>query len=291
MMKVLGVIPSRYHSTRFPGKALADLYGKPMIWWVYQRAVRAKRPDEICVATDHEAIAAVCRKYEIPYFMTSSAHNTAAERLQEVSEIKKADFYLQLNGDEPLMNLDAVDAAVPDDVPSDREFGTNIITRITDPAQCIDPSNIKVVFDEQMNALYMSRSPIPYPSQTLDFHYYKHVGIIGFNKKMLDFYAHSKPGKLERIEGIDTLRFLDYGKELKFVTVENCSSLSVDTPKDLEIVRELMKTDIPSGGMAESDALSVDTKNNPEKKRMIIGRRLRSENNGQNRRQDNREIQ
>ena len=105
----------------------------------------------------------------------------------------------------------------------------------------MDPSNIKMVFDTNMNALYMSRTPIPYPFKSLNYKYYKHVGIIGYNKRMLDFYRDSVPGRFEVIEGIDTLRFLDYGKQLKLSLVQECHSLSVDTEKDLEIVTRLLK--------------------------------------------------
>lgn len=121
------------------------------------------------------------------------------------------------------------------------EFGTNIITQIDDPAQVLDASNIKMVFDDRMNALYMSRTPIPYPFKSIVFKYYKHVGIIGYNKMMLDFYKNSKPGRFEQIRGIDTLRFLDYGKQLKLSLVPDCHSLSVDTQKDLDMVIKMMK--------------------------------------------------
>ena len=122
----------------------------------------------------------------------------------------------------------------------DREFGTNIVTPVRDAAQLMDPSNIKAIFDKDMRALYMSRTPVPYPFQSIRFDYYKHVGIIGYNKKMLDFYAQSRPGRWETIEGIDTLRFMDYGKELRLVIVDGCRTLSVDTQKDLDEVRKIM---------------------------------------------------
>ena len=240
-MRVVGIIPARYASTRLPGKPLKDILGYPMIWWVYKRVSKVKQLDEIIVATDDERILSICKQYEIPAIMTSSNHPNGAMRLQEVSETIEADFYVQLNGDEPLMNTDAIIAAIPETVPQDVEFGTNIITQIEDPAQVLDSSNIKMVFDDKMNALYMSRTPIPYPFKSIDFQYYKHVGIIGYNKKMLDFYKNSTPGRFEQIEGIDTLRFLDYGKQLKLSLVPDCHSLSVDTQKDLEMVRRMMK--------------------------------------------------
>ncbi len=240
-MKVVGIIPARYASTRLPGKPLKDILGHPMIWWVYQRVLNAKRLDEVYVATDDERIAEVCKVYDIPVVMTANTHRTAAHRLQEVSETIHADFYVQLNGDEPLINTDAIDAVVPDEIPQDVAFGTNIITEMTEPSQVMDPSNIKVVFDENMNALYMSRTPIPYPFKAIDFKYYKHVGIIGYNKKMLDLYRDTKPGRFELIEGIDTLRFLDYGKQLKLTLVPECHSLSVDTEQDLQMVIKLLQ--------------------------------------------------
>ena len=240
-MKVVGIIPARYASTRLPGKPLKDILGYPMIWWVYKRVSTVKELDEIYVATDDNRIKEVCEKYNIPIIMTSPDHPNGAMRLQEVSETVKADFYVQLNGDEPLMNTDAIEAAIPEKVPQDVAFGTNIITQIDDPAQVMDASNIKMVFDDQMNALYMSRTPIPYPFKSIDFQYYKHVGIIGYNKMMLDFYKNSQPGRFEQIEGIDTLRFLDYGKQLKLSLVPDCHSLSVDTQKDLDMVIKMMK--------------------------------------------------
>ncbi len=240
-MRVLGVIPARYGSTRLPGKPLRDILGHPMIWCVYQRVAALKEIDKIVVATDDVRISEVCEKYEIPFVMTSSEHRTAADRLQEVSEHIKADFYVQINGDEPLINTDAVISAIPDEIPKEYEFGTNIIAPVKDAVQIMDPSNIKVVFDDKLNALYMSRVPIPYPFKSIRYDYFKHIGIIGYNKKMLDFYKNSVPGRYELIEGIDTLRFIDYGKQLKFVKVDECNSLSVDTEKDLEKVIRMIK--------------------------------------------------
>lgn len=239
-MKVVGVIPARYQSSRLPGKPLADICGKPMIWWVYHRVCGIKGLTEIYVATDDCRIEETCKQYGIPVLMTSDSHSTGAERIQEVSESISADFYIQINGDEPLIDINAVAMAIPEFVPREREFGTNIITAMREPSQVMDPSNIKMVFDQEMNALYMSRVPIPYPFKELNFTYYKHVGIIGYNKMMLDFYKTSVPGRFERIEGIDTLRFLDYGKQLQLRIVEECYCLSVDTEKDLAEVRKQM---------------------------------------------------
>ncbi len=240
-MKVIAVIPARYESTRLPGKPLKDILGRPMIWWVYTRACKAEGVDEVIVATDDERIESVCKQYGIPVCMTSNNHPTAVHRLQEVSKTHSADFYIQINGDEPMIDHRLISMAIPKVIPQDREFATNIIAAIEDPSLAVDPTNIKVVFDCNMNALYMSRTPIPYPYKSVDYKYYKHVGVLGYNKKMLDFHVNTQRGKFEIIEGIDSLRMIDYGKELKFIIAEKCETLSVDTEKDLQYVTKLME--------------------------------------------------
>jgi 3-deoxy-manno-octulosonate cytidylyltransferase (CMP-KDO synthetase) len=240
-MKVVAIVPARYESARLPAKALKDICGKPMVWWVYQQTKLAEGVDEVYVATDDNRIVEVCESFGIPALMTKKTHREAAERLQEISEKTSSDFYLQINGDEPLINSDLISLAVPNYLPQDIEYGTNIITKIRNPVEVVDSSNIKVVFDKNFNALYMSRTVIPYPYKTLEFDYYKHVGIIGYNKKMLDFYADNPPGRFERIEGIATLRFTDYAKTLLCIEAENCESLSVDTQKDLDAVRIVVR--------------------------------------------------
>ena len=240
-MKIIAVIPARYQSTRFPGKPLADICGKPMLWWVYQQVSKMPCFDQVVCAIDDPRIEAACIEHHMDYVLTRNDHPEHISRIHEVATKVEADYYMCINGDEPLINTDAIIAAIPEVCPQDVEFGTNIITQIDDPAQVLDASNIKMVFDDRMNALYMSRTPIPYPFKSIDFKYYKHVGIIGYNKMMLDFYKNSKPGRFEQIEGIDTLRFLDYGKQLKLSLVPDCHSLSVDTQKDLDMVIKMMK--------------------------------------------------
>lgn len=247
-MKIMGVIPSRYGSTRLPGKALKDICGYPMVWWVYQQAIRSKKIDEIIVATDDQKIIDVCNNYSIPSFLTDK-HPTAAHRLQELSESIHADYYIQINGDEPLMDYKIIDAVIPENIPLDTEFGSNVITPINNPVELMDPSNIKVMYNNDKYMMYMSRNPIPSPQGTLNFKYYKHVGVIGFNKKMLDFYKNSKPGYSEIIENIDPLRFLDYSKPFKVCIVDECISLSVDTEKDLEKIRILINEEIKKGNI------------------------------------------
>lgn len=240
-MRTAGIIPARYGSSRLPGKPLLEILGKPMLWWVYEQAKKTSRLDVIYAATDDERILAVCKKYGIPAVMTRKEHGCAATRLQEASRQIQADFYVQINGDEPMICPEHIDRAVPDTFCWDQEAGTNIITAMRNPAEVLDVSNIKVVFDRDFRALYMSRHPIPCPFADMDVTYYKHVGIIGYTKRMLEFYARSSPGWLEKAEGIDTMRFLDYGKRLQFLPVEKAKSLSVDTDKDYRTVKKRLE--------------------------------------------------
>ena len=240
-MRAVGIIPARYGSSRLPGKPLLNINGKPMVQHVYERAKKAENLAEIWVATDSRKILRFCEDQDIPAVLTKDTHRCAAHRLQEAARQIPADFYVQINGDEPLISWKNISAAVPVRLPKEPEFGTNIIMPMTSPAEVLDPTNIKVVFDREKRALYLSRTPIPYPYGSLDCTYYKHVGIIGYSRDMLDFYQNSVPGPLELAEGIDTLRFLDYGKPLYLIQEDKGESLSVDTLKDLEEVRKRSK--------------------------------------------------
>ena len=144
-MKTIAVIPARYASTRMPGKPLADVLGKPMIWWVYQAAKACPKLDDVLIATDDERIAEACRKYEMQYLMTSADHDTPTGRIWEVSTRVDADLYLQLMGDEPLVNPKAFDLILPDALPEDPCY-VAVLTNVMDhPADVIDFSNQKVV--------------------------------------------------------------------------------------------------------------------------------------------------
>lgn len=244
-MKIIGVIPARYASTRFPGKPLADICGKPMIWWVYQQAKKVKEFSEVYIATDDIKITNELDKLDIPYVMTKDNHKSVFERIQEFSDYITADYYVIINGDEPLINPVHIASVIPQNI--NQDIITNTIAKISSPSEVNDIANIKVVFDENKVAKYMSRQAIPFPNKCLDFDYYKHVGITGITKKMLDFYVSHKSGQFERIEGIDHLRFIDYDKNMQFIVIENAQTLSVDTPKDLEKVRKSIAEKIERG--------------------------------------------
>lgn len=245
-MKILGIIPARYGSTRFPGKPLADICGRPMIWWVYRQAQKAKKVTETIVATDDERISAECIKYNIPYIMTSTEHSTVTSRIHEVATRINADMYLVINGDEPLISEQVIEAVIPSTTIDEQYFVGNLMSKIKSAPEVVDFTNIKVVTDTNSNAMYMSRSPVPYPKASIEYNYYKHLGVIIYNRAALDFYVSHNRGHIESIEDVDYLRFLENGVKVKMTEVE-ADSLSVDNYKDLEHVRHVIKTKIDIG--------------------------------------------
>lgn len=244
-MKIIAIIPARYSSTRFPGKPLADICGKPMIWWVYQQVLQVKRFSDVFVAIDDERIKSACEEMGIKYVMTRNNHPDHISRIQEVSDKVEADVYVCVNGDEPLISPHCIEQALPDENET-YIFFSGAMRKMTDAAETIDPSRIKIVMSDTGRCLYITRTPAPYPKGSLMFAYNKYVGIECFSKEALDFFVSTPQSNLEKIEDIDHLRFLEHGRELKFRYVDS-ESISVDTPKDLEKVRILMEKGLKGG--------------------------------------------
>ncbi len=243
-MKVIGVIPARYASSRFPGKPLMDICGKPMVWWVYSQVKKVPEVNEVYVATDDERIRSQCEALSVKCLMTPECPEHIS-RVQSVSEQIQADYYVCVNGDEPLIDPDSIHRVLCDAV-SLQEYYHGAVRKLTDPIETIDSANIKVVLSKSRKGVYMSRTPVPYPKGTLFFSYYKYVGIEVFTKEGLDFFVNSGQGILEKIEDIDHLRFIENGKEICFTEIDS-ESLSVDTLKDLEKVRRIMQRKLESG--------------------------------------------
>lgn len=238
-MKVVAVIPSRYSSSRFPGKPLVDILGHPMIWWVYQRVLKVKNVDEIVVATDDERIVEVCQQYGMNVMLTSNKHNTPTSRLYEVSTRMDGDQFVFVGGDEPMINPESIEMVV-DVARKDNTFAVNAMTRIKTAPEVIDFTNIKVVVNTDNMLLYTSRSPLPFPKGGLNFEYMKFVGIGVFSREALAFYNKTPKTKLETIEECDLLRFTERLQPVKMVYVES-NNISIDTPKDLEQAIVIMK--------------------------------------------------
>ena len=239
-MKTIAVIPARYQSSRLPGKPLADILGKPMIWWVYQEAKKCPRLADVVVACDDERIAAACREYGMNYLMTSPDHDTPTGRIWEVSTRLDADLYLQVMGDEPLINAAAFDLILPHTLPDDPYY-VSVLTNVMDhPADVVDFSNQKVVTNARREILMISRSPIPYPKGTLDFEYEKVTGIQLYSKQALAFYHETPKSLLEKAEENDMMRFIENGHTVHAI-VSPYKTVSVDTAKDLALVCEILQ--------------------------------------------------
>ena len=237
-MKIIGVIPARYQSSRFPGKPLADIWGKPMIQCVYEQANQVMELDEIYVAADDRRVKAVCEERNIPFVMTSDSHPTHVDRIHEVSEKIASDFYLVICGDEPLISPNVIRAALPQGN-TDELYVGGVCRYFSDPAEVIDPANIKVVTNDNDECILLSRSPVPFPYKTILFKYKKVVGVECYNKKALDFFVTKEKGFLESIEDATLQRFLENKIHIKYKLVES-ESLSVDTPRDLEKVKKII---------------------------------------------------
>ena len=246
-MKVITVIPARYSLTRLPGKPLADICGKPMIYWVYNNVKKSKKTNEIYVATDDNRIKKVCDEYGMNFIMTSSEHAEHISRIWEVSNSIKADYYICVNGDEPLIDYKNIDRIIPKKT-NEVEYFRGAFRKLTDPSETIDSANIKLVLADDGRCIYMSRTPIPYPKNNLLFNYNKYVGIECFTKKGLDMFHNTSMGLIEKTEDIDHIRFLENNKSIYFKEVKS-SSISVDTKKDLEKVRLIMKEKLKKEGI------------------------------------------
>jgi 3-deoxy-manno-octulosonate cytidylyltransferase (CMP-KDO synthetase) len=238
-MNVIGVIPARYRSTRFPGKPLSDILGKPMIYHVYQSCRQASLLSHVVVATDDHRITEVCDQHAIPWVMTSDCHPTGTDRVAEVSQRLDADIYVNIQGDEPMIRPETINAAVQPLIDDPGIQVTNLYTRITEPDELIDTNVIKVVLSPDSYGLYLSRQAIPYPRDRRDLAFNKQVCVYGFRKEPLVRFLNTPQTALERTEGVELLRFLEIGVPVKFAATEG-GTAAVDTPADLARVIELM---------------------------------------------------
>ena len=238
-MKIIGVIPSRYESSRFPGKPLAEICGKPMIYWVYNQVVKVKEFDEVYVATDDKRIEDVCKQYNMNVIMTANTHQTGTDRLGEVAQKIEADFYVNIQGDEPMIEPETIKKIVDYKMAHPETEVINTITPIKEEMEITLNTCVKVVTNAQDDGVYLSRSPIPYPKKGQNITYYKHLGLYGLSRKALLFFASAERTKLEQIEDIEMLRFVENHINIKFVTVDS-STIAVDRQEDIARVEAAM---------------------------------------------------
>ena len=241
-MNVVCIIPSRYASTRLPGKPLIDIAGKPMIQHVVERVRQARRSSRIIVATDDERIAEAVRSFGGEARMTSSDHPTGTDRLAEVAAtLPEMDLILNIQGDEPLIPPQAIDELVAafDDCP-DLPMAT-LMTPMTEE-ETNNPAAVKVVVSLDGHALYFSRSLIPYPrNRGPEWRCFKHIGVYAYRRDFLLRFAALPPSPLEVTESLEQLRALENGYRIRVIQTP-FRSIGVDTPADLEEVRRLFLT-------------------------------------------------
>lgn len=239
-VSAIAVIPARYHSTRLPGKALADIAGRPMIEHVYRRAELARSISRVIVATDDQRIADAVRGFGGRVSMTSPSHQSGTDRLAEVATTLDAEIIVNVQGDEPLIEPQMIDEAVAPFASNPSLMMSTLRKRITDPADLANPNVTKVVVDRDGYAMYFSRAPIPFvrdgaPAATA----WRHVGLYVYRRDCLLRLAQLPPTDLERSEALEQLRALEHGIRIQAVETQ-FDSIGVDTPEDLERVRRLM---------------------------------------------------
>ncbi len=237
-MPVIAVIPARYGSTRLPAKALADIGGVPMVVRVWSQVSMARSIERVIVATDDERIAAPVRDAGGEALMTSAMHQSGTDRIAEVAGKVPADIYINVQGDQPFTDprdLDAVVAPMLSDASIDM---ATLATPITDLEEFRNPTKVIVVCDASGNALYFSRSPIPYPRdiEGVPAGALRHIGIYAYRRDFLLKFASMAPGKLEQLEKLEQLRALENGYRIRVVASVS-PSLEIDTAEDLARAR------------------------------------------------------
>jgi len=243
-VKVVVVIPARYASTRLPGKPLVSLAGKPMIQRVYERAKLATRADRVIVATDDERIVKAVEGFGGEARMTRADHRTGTERIAEVAAHEQGNVFVNVQGDEPLLDPAAVDAAVASLLEEPAAEISTVATPIKTPADIMDPNVVKVVLDFEDNALYFTRAPVPWVRDTaskVHVRHLKHLGLYVFQREALLEYATLPQGDLERVEQLEQLRWLENGWKIRVAEVEH-DAVSVDVPEDVARVETLLQS-------------------------------------------------
>lgn len=239
-MKILCVIPARYASTRLPGKPLADIVGKPMIQHVYERSAQATIPQQVVVATDDEKVFQAVQQFGGKVVMTSSEHQTGTDRLAEVaSKYAEVDVIINVQGDEPLINPKVIDELAQEFL-NDTALQMASVMSIMDTEDYQNPNAVKVVTDLNNNALYFSRSLLPYPRVAGKANVYKHIGIYAYKKDFLLKFAKLEPTPLEQSESLEQLRALENGYKIKMIKTK-AKFIGVDSIEDLQTVNELLR--------------------------------------------------
>ncbi|MFW5999798.1 MAG: 3-deoxy-manno-octulosonate cytidylyltransferase [Halanaerobiaceae bacterium] len=237
-MEAAAVIPARYDSTRFPGKILANINGKPMIRHVYERVEIVEEIDTVIVATDDHRIFRCVEDFGGRVVMTSPEHTSGTDRIAEVARELSHSLIVNVQGDEPDIKPEMIASALRPFVQEEEIKMTTLIRKL-DQEEINDPNVVKVVTDKDGNALYFSRASIPYIRDNRSGRFYKHIGLYVYRREFLLQYTSMEPTPLEMAESLEQLRVLENGYRIRAVETE-LDSIGVDTPEDLERVQQIM---------------------------------------------------
>jgi len=242
-MKVIAVIPARYGASRFPGKLLEKLGNHSVIASTYLAVKNSGLFHEVIVATDDQRIVDEISEYQGTVVLTSSDHQSGSDRIAEVIKDREVDIVVNVQGDEPFTAsepLAMILEVFKEDVHQKVDVAT-LMEKMKDPKEIKNPNNVKVVFDAQHYALYFSRSVIPFSRDTeKNIKYFKHIGIYAYRKKALLNFTQMPTGRLEEIEKLEQLRYLENGYRIKMIETQH-PSIGIDTPEDLENARLYLK--------------------------------------------------
>lgn len=236
-MRVIAVIPARLESQRLPRKMLREIGGRPLAVWVYQAIRKSPLLEDVIIATDSEEILAACRKHSCNARLTSTKHRSGTERVHEIAQSVAADFYINVQGDEPMIRAEHIESLVALMRNPDIPVGT-----LKTPAAHEDvanPNAVKVVAQACGRALYFSRSTIPYDRDGSHPQYFKHLGIYAYRKPALDKFMTLPESSLERAERLEQLRFLENGIPI-YVAETQFDSVGVDTEEDFARVTSIL---------------------------------------------------
>ncbi len=239
-MKVIAVIPARYSSTRLPAKPLVDLNGKTLIMRVYEAVLSTELFDQVIVATDDQRIFSHCQSIHAEVKMTSANHHSGSDRIAEVCQTIDTDIVVNVQGDEPFISVEPLKDLIQSF--DDQSVNVASLMHLLENEEDINnPNYVKVVVDELCNALYFSRSVIPYNrNYDVSFNYYKHIGVYAYRKNTLLDFVKMKPSLLENIEKLEQLRLLSHGISIKMI-LTNYKGIGIDTLEDLEKARVLLR--------------------------------------------------
>ncbi len=243
-MQTIVVIPSRFGSTRFDGKPLSLINGKPMIQHVYERSQHAAKVDDVIVATDDQRIVAAVSAFGGRAIMTSDKNRSGTDRIAEAAEkigLEMDDIVINVQGDQPLMDPRCLDQLVePFHGAQEVEMST-LAFKIVREQEITDPKDVKVTFDNRMYALYFSRAPIPLARDTERRHdTYKHLGFYAYTRRFLEIFRKLEEGTLEAVEKLEQLRVLEHGYRIK-VVVTPYDSPEVDLPEDIPRIEKILR--------------------------------------------------